>query len=45
MEISDGAYAIKPIAEGCKGGGLWEEHEQSIQTFEKIRILFWFEEL
>jgi hypothetical protein len=42
VEVAYWAYTVETIAEGGEGGGLREEHEETVQTFEKIRILFRF---
>jgi len=45
MEIANCADGVEAVFEGCKGGGLWEEHEKAIKTFVEVRKAFGFEEL
>jgi hypothetical protein len=45
MEVSNCADGVETVFEGCKGGGLWEEHEKAIEAFVEVRKAFGFEEL
>lgn len=42
MEKADGGNGVKAVLEGCEGGRLGQEHEQSVQTFVEVGIAFWF---
>jgi hypothetical protein len=33
VQVSDGGDAVEAVLKGSKCGGLWQEHEQSVETF------------
>jgi hypothetical protein len=45
VEVANCAYGVEAIFEGCKGGGLWEEHEKTVEAFVEVREAFGLEEL
>jgi hypothetical protein len=45
MEIANGRNAVQPVLERGKGRGLWQQHEQAVKTFVKMRVSFWLEKL
>jgi hypothetical protein len=45
VEVADCTDGIETVFKGCKGGGLWEEHEEAIKAFVEVREAFGFEEL
>ena len=45
VEIADYADGVEAVLEGCKGGRLWEEHEEAVETFVQVWISFWLKEL
>jgi len=45
VEKADVADTVQSILECGEGGALRKEHEDAVETFVEIRVLFWFEEL
>jgi hypothetical protein len=45
VQVADGRDTVKAVLECSKGRGLWEEHEQPIETFVKMRVSVGLEEL
>jgi hypothetical protein len=45
VEVANCAYGVEAIFESCKGRGLWEEHEKTVEAFVEVREAFGLEEL
>jgi hypothetical protein len=42
VKVADGADAVEAVFEGCKGGGLGEEHEETVEAFVEMGIFLGF---
>lgn len=45
MKVADRADTVETVLQGGEGGGLWEEHQKSIQAFVQMGILFRLQQL
>jgi hypothetical protein len=45
MQVADGADAVESVLERCKGGGLREEHQETVEAFVEVGELLWLKKL
>lgn len=45
MQESGGVDCIKPVSQRDERRTLWKQHQQAVQTLEKVRVFLWLEKL